>query len=292
MDREAPDRIKNDQPSSTARLIAASLVLLSRERALAIRIPKESVLLGEWLLRSSSVTSQLLLRGLDYSLVRSGVRSIERLTIPGILHHYVFRKDALEKLARMEIARGIRKIQILGAGFDSLGCRLVSEFPDLEVREVDHPATQAWKVRGLQECGLANDRLTFLPRDLSGRGSLHEKAANEPQLWIAEGLLMYLLPARIDSLLEEMHQQSCTGSRFAFTFLELADGRPDFRQRSSLVTRWLKRKQESFTWGIQRTQLPEFLASRKMQLLPVDSWMIQEMSDLNLGEHLALAESI
>ena len=284
--------MKDDQPSSTARLIAASLVMLSREKSLATRIPDEAVRLGEWLLRSFSGASRLMLRGLDYQIFRSAVQSIEGLTIPGILHHYVARKAALERLARMEITRGTRQIQILGAGFDSLGCRLVREFPELQVREIDHPATQAWKVRGLRECGLANDRLTFVARDLSNQGSLHDEVVNEPQLWIAEGLLMYFPQDRIDSLFEELHRQSSIGNRFAFTHLESTNGRPEFRRGSRLVARWLDRHQESFAWGIQRTQLPEFLASKKMRLLPIEPLVIQELTDLNVGEYLVLAESI
>jgi len=284
--------MKDDQPSSTARLIAASLVMLSREKSLATTIPDEAVRLGEWLLRSFSGASRLMLRGLDYQIFRSAVQSIEGLTIPGILHHYVARKATLERLARMEITRGIRQIQILGAGFDSLGCRLVREFPELQVREIDHPATQAWKVRGLRECGLGNDRLTFAARDLSNQGSLHDEVVNEPQLWIAEGLLMYFPQDRIDSLFEELHRQSSTGNRFAFTHLESTNGRPEFRRGSRLVARWLDRHQESFAWGIQRTQLPEFLASKKMRSLPIEPLIIQEMTDLNVGEYLVLAESI
>lgn len=285
--------MKNDQPSSTASLIAASLVLMSREQqAPPTRIPDASVQLGEWLLRSSSTTTRLMFAGLKYRCFRAFVRSIERLTIPGILHHYVARKAAIERLARIEIARGIRRIEILGAGFDSLGCRLVRDFPELEVREIDHPATQSWKVRGLQECGLANDRLTFLSRDLSANGSLYAEGVNEPQLWIAEGLLMYFPQVRIDSLFEEIHSQSSSGSRIAFTFLELTNGRVDFRRGSRVVAGWLKRHQESFAWGIPRTQLPEFLAAKQMNLLPIDPPIIQEITELNVGEHLALAELV
>jgi O-methyltransferase involved in polyketide biosynthesis len=127
---------------------------------------------------------------------------------------------------------------------------------------------------------------------LSDQGSLHDEVANEPQLWIAEGLLMYFPQDRIDSLFEELHRQSSIGNRFAFTHLESTNGRPEFRRGSRLVARWLDRHQESFAWGIQRTQLPEFLASKKMRLLPIEPLVIQELTDLNVGEYLVLAESI
>lgn len=272
-------------------LIAASLVMLSRERPSPTTIPDESIQLGEWLLRNVSARSRLMLRGIDHSIFRSLARTTERLTIPGILNHYVFRKQALERLARAEIARGIQRITILGAGFDTLGCRLVKEFPTLEVREIDHPSTQAWKVRGIQECGLCNSRLTFLAKDLSRAGALNETRDIEPQLWIAEGLLMYFPEARIGELLHEIHRQSIGGSRLAFTFLE-SEGRPDFRRGSRLVNVWLRYCQEPFAWGILRGRLPDFLASKQFRQLPIHSLVTQEMIELNVGECLALAEAI
>lgn len=265
--------------------------MLSRESTFPTTISDESIRLGEWLLRNVSAKSRLTLRYLDHPIFRFVARTTERLTIPGILNHYVFRKQALERLARSEIARGVQRITILGAGFDTLGCRLVKEFPALGVREIDHPATQAWKVRGLQECGLANNRLTFVAKDLSRVGALNEATPIESRLWIAEGLLMYFPEARIEELLHEIHHQSVIGSRLVFTFLE-SDGRPDFRRGSRLVNGWLKQRQEPFAWGIQSDRLPDFLESKRFRQLPIHSLVIQEMSELNVGESLALAESI
>src|SRR4029077_11399384 len=55
---------------------------------------------------------------------------------------------AEDELAR-SIQRGVRQYVILGAGLDTFAYR--NSFPLLRVFEVDHPVTQAWKRRRLEE---------------------------------------------------------------------------------------------------------------------------------------------
>src|ERR1700744_3750560 len=61
-----------------------------------------------------------------------------------------------------EVARGIKQYVVLGAGLDTFAYR--STFPDLQVFEVDYPATQAWKRKLLDATGIAiPTSLTFAP---------------------------------------------------------------------------------------------------------------------------------
>ncbi|WP_460338819.1 class I SAM-dependent methyltransferase [Actinoallomurus acanthiterrae] len=64
------------------------------------------------------------------------------------------------------VARGITQYVILGAGLDSYAYRADPAGP-VRVFEVDHPATQRWKRRLLNEAGIAiPDTVTFVPVDL------------------------------------------------------------------------------------------------------------------------------
>ena len=56
------------------------------------------------------------------------------------------------------VRRGVRQYVILGAGLDTFACR--NPYPEgvLDVFEVDHPATQAWKRARLQEAGITVPR--------------------------------------------------------------------------------------------------------------------------------------
>jgi methyltransferase (TIGR00027 family) len=70
---------------------------------------------------------------------------------------------AEDELARA-VAQGVRQYVVLGAGLDTFAYR--NPHPGLQVFEVDHPATQAWKREQLQAAGIAIPAaLTFVPVD-------------------------------------------------------------------------------------------------------------------------------
>lgn len=60
-----------------------------------------------------------------------------------------FAEDALHTA----YSQGVRQYVLLGAGLDTFAYR--NPYPDLRVFEVDHPATQAWKLDLLAENGIA-----------------------------------------------------------------------------------------------------------------------------------------
>ncbi|HEV3219750.1 MAG TPA: SAM-dependent methyltransferase [Candidatus Acidoferrales bacterium] len=70
-----------------------------------------------------------------------------------------FAEDALAAA----VTRGVRQLVVLGAGLDTFAYR--NPFGEkLRVFEVDHPATQAWKRRGLALAGILEPpTLTFAP---------------------------------------------------------------------------------------------------------------------------------
>src|SRR4051794_31802357 len=72
-------------------------------------------------------------------------RAIERATVPGLCLHFMLRKRWIEHAVRSALARGARRVVVIGAGYDTLALRLAREFPALRFTEVDHPATQAVK---------------------------------------------------------------------------------------------------------------------------------------------------
>jgi methyltransferase (TIGR00027 family) len=62
-----------------------------------------------------------------------------------------FTEDALQSA----IARGARQYVLIGAGFDSFALRMPDYARQIEVFELDHPATQELKLRRIRECKLA-----------------------------------------------------------------------------------------------------------------------------------------
>jgi methyltransferase (TIGR00027 family) len=188
----------------------------------------------------------------------------ERITIPGILLHYALRKQCIKTLARSALVEGATQVVVIGAGFDSLSFELDSDFPAAEFWEIDHPATQRFKMRALS--GLGPNRVHFVGADLNATG-LDKKALlnshfdpTRRTFWIAEGLLMYLREEMVSSLMKAVASLSASAGRFAFTFMEkFSDGRIRFHSQIKTVDWWLRRSAEPFLWGATRSEVKELI---------------------------------
>ena len=66
------------------------------------------------------------------------------------------------------VARGVRQYVVLGAGLDTFAWR--NRWPDLQVFEVDFPATQHWKRQRVANVGMSEPpSLTFAPVDFESQ---------------------------------------------------------------------------------------------------------------------------
>jgi methyltransferase (TIGR00027 family) len=75
-----------------------------------------------------------------------------------------------EDLLHRAVARGVGRYAVLGAGLDTFAYRNPYPVDHLQVFEVDHPATQAWKRGCLEEAGIAVPAgLTFAPVDFESQ---------------------------------------------------------------------------------------------------------------------------
>ncbi len=72
----------------------------------------------------------------------------------------ILRTRYAEDALAAAVERGVRQYVIVGAGMDSFALRRPPFAQDLAIFEIDHPATQEFKVRRLADCGIA------LPPDL------------------------------------------------------------------------------------------------------------------------------
>ena len=104
---------------------------------------------------------------------------------------------AEDRLARA-VHRGVRQYVILGAGLDTFAYRNPFPASRLRVFEIDHPATQAWKLARLREVGIdVPDSLTFVPIDFERQALSAELGragfrADEPAFFSWLGVVVYL----------------------------------------------------------------------------------------------------
>ncbi len=133
-----------------------------------------------------------------------------------------YTEDALEKTVRA----GVRQYVIVGAGFDSFSLRQSAFARQVEVFEIDHPATQELKRERLRGCGVSIPRtLHFVPADL-GHEEIGDALARstfrptEPTFFSWLGVTQYLTREANLATLRGIAACSAVGSELVFTYVD------------------------------------------------------------------------
>jgi methyltransferase (TIGR00027 family) len=272
------------------------MVLLHHDPKHSRLVSKTSADFCARMLESYSTQTRLFSKIVRQHWFRPIAKVIERVTIPGILLHYALRKRCIARLARSTLMNGAVQVVVIGAGFDPLSFELRHDFPDAQFWEIDHPATQCHKVRAFPK--ISSERLHFIAVDVNAAaldGEALIKSGFHPTqrtLWLAEGLLMYLMPDFVSSLTSTLKSLSAPGSRFAFTFMEKqTDGRIRFDSQSKLVDWWLRGRSEPFVWGTTRVELVDIVRPWRVARL-FDHEDLREMDSGLTDEPIAKGEVI
>ena len=143
-------------------------------------------------------------------------------TIPQLVSRARYAEDGL----RSAIERGFKQYVILGAGFDTFALRQENVPEDFMIYEIDHPATQAFKLSRLQENGIdIPENVKFVPIDFK-RDSLRnelKKSGYDQQKYTyfsLLGVVMYLDKKDFYQLLSSVSEISVNGSSFIFDYLD------------------------------------------------------------------------
>jgi methyltransferase (TIGR00027 family) len=133
-------------------------------------------------------------------------------------------EDALSEA----VERGVRQVVVLGAGLDTFALRSPYRPLDVRIYEVDHPATQAWKLESLAAAHLALPPwLIFVPVDFE-RDDLGKSLAgagfhqNAPAFFSWLGVVPYLSEDAVGSTLDYM--APIPNAEVVFDYMEPAQG--------------------------------------------------------------------
>jgi methyltransferase (TIGR00027 family) len=133
-----------------------------------------------------------------------------------------YAEDALE----VAVGRGIRQYVIVGAGFDSFVLRQPVFAREVDVFEIDHPATQELKRRRLRDCHAPlPDTVHFVPADLSDEhiGEALARSAfrsTDRAFFSWLGVTQYLSREANVTTLRGIAGCSASGSQLVFTYIE------------------------------------------------------------------------
>jgi len=149
---------------------------------------------------------------------------VMRLLSLGLVDHVSLRTAAIDDELGRALARGARQLVVLGAGLDSRAYRM-QVLDGVRVFEVDHPATQADKIRHLRGQKARAADVRFLAVDFE-RDSLDAELARgghdteAPTAWIWEGVTPYLHRTAIESTLSVASARSAAASTMMVTYVE------------------------------------------------------------------------
>jgi methyltransferase (TIGR00027 family) len=136
----------------------------------------------------------------------------------------VARSRCAEDALARAVAAGVRQYVVLGAGLDTFAYR--NPFPPgtLRVFEVDHPATQAWKLDLLARTRIAvPDSVTHVPVDFAAQELGAELSAagfraDTPTFFSWLGVSMYLERERVLAVLDWIARSTPPGGGIVFDY--------------------------------------------------------------------------
>lgn len=262
--------MKENEASSTAYTVLQGLLFVAQKPEFRHLVSDRNAELGTHILQSSA-QGRKRLKQINSAVGKLLLPIMERLLLPSISLHYALRKAYIEKKVREAIDAGATQIINLGAGFDTLLYRLAEENEQLNCIEIDHPATHQVKKRALTADQFRLDNLHFLPVDFTHQtlqqelGQFSAFAPKQTTVCIVEGVLMYLTPEQIYSLLQSLLDLLGSSPRhLVFTAVEPASNHPE--SYGPLLKLYLKLKGEPLNWLCDENQLKTFIEKSDFKL--------------------------
>ena len=255
-----------DRGSQTAEVMALFRALETVEP------PRERLFSDRYAERFLRPAGRLLLLVARVPPVRRRIHRILDRKWPGARTSAVARTRLADDLLRNALSNGTRQLLILGAGFDTRAYRL-PEIASARIFEVDHPFTQAAKIRLIGRASAQSGAITHVPVDLNRqtldgalRGSAFDSNARSFVLW--EGVTNYLTETAVDVTLRAIAASLSPGSELFFTYVHrgLLDGSREFDGGAEILQR-VRNVGEPWTCGIEPSEMPSYLRTRGFALV-------------------------
>jgi methyltransferase (TIGR00027 family) len=182
--------------------------------------------------------------------------------------YVLYRCRHIDEYLHVRLESGVTQVAILGAGWDSRAYR--GDLMDRGIRtfEVDHPATQAEKIRRVRRLfRTVPPHIVYVPLDFLG-GSLDALLAHgfDPSsrtLFVCEGLTYYLNAAAVDVMLEWIHSHAAERSAVILDYKFPPETPRNTRRASRRTTGFApKRSGEWITYGMRKDQVEGLLAGK------------------------------
>ncbi len=147
---------------------------------------------------------------------------LTNVSYPGVVIRSRYAEDALKEATN----RGTRQYVLIGAGFDSFALRRPAFSETLEIFEIDHPATQTFKIQRIKDCGISlPPSVHFVSADLANEDLAAALARSsfrrdEPAFFSWLGVTVYLTREANLATLRAVANVSAPGSELVFTYVD------------------------------------------------------------------------
>lgn len=203
------------------------------------------------------------------------IRVMDSIFIPGMVHHFLFRKRLIENQLVSAISNGVQQVIVLGAGLDTLAVRMARKHRAVHFVEIDLPTTQQMKLRIFERIRHSiPSNCTFLEADLAQvplETALQSDKNFKPDaatLVILEGVLMYLTESEVKALFAAMREFFKGTLTVIFGATVASDG--DGNRRVRAINALLNRGGEATKWYCLSRSMPTFMADLGYEL---KEWM-------------------
>ncbi len=188
---------------------------------------------------------------------------------PGVWEFLAVRERYVDDYLEACLREGLAQLVILGAGYDARAYRFEALKHGVRVFEVDHPATQAAKLKKLEAIfGARPAHVTYVPIDFNQETLAERLFASgyderRKTLFIWQGVTQYLTPAAVDDTLAFVAGYSGPGSSIIFDYMDttLLGGAPRHGEISNM-RRYRRLSGEGLVFGIPISALQVFLEAR------------------------------
>ncbi len=181
----------------------------------------------------------------------------------GIFGAQICRTCFIDETVEAALAKGMRQLAVLGAGYDTRAYRLVG-IEQVKVFEVDLPHVQADKKAKVQtHFGRIPANVTFIPIDFDTQtlenvfaGSNFD--ASKPAMFVWEGVTQYIPEASVHQTLSFIGK-AFPGSEIVFTYvlrsiIERRTGNPEAERMMDVVSR-----SSPWIFGLEPSEVQTFL---------------------------------
>jgi methyltransferase (TIGR00027 family) len=190
------------------------------------------------------------------------------------MNNVISRAQYTEETLEKAVIQGIKQYVILGAGMDTFAFRRPEMMKCLEVFEIDHPATQEFKLNRLEELGWEHpEKLHFIPIDFTKESlvtALTSSSSYDPKVktffnWL--GVTYFLTRDEVFTTLRSITEIAPAGSIIVFDYLDIDAFIPEKsspQMQKSLE--YLRKIGEPMITGFNPLTLGEELASLGFRL--------------------------